>query len=239
MFEPDTRRTKATQTKDGTVDHFVCGQQHDSTYRTRPDSDDDVEGVFSSLAQAKAQSVRQNISTTPSHEHVNGKGRAYIFCDSKDPDIYGEVQDSSHGPQYGQPILLVKLPIRVPEELVPRLSVHARTCDSTIVHPKFGSIVRIDGKVYAISCFVGDCHANATNKDCETWPAYFSGLRGLLRHISHRHQDMGFIGKAKLIQYCRKTELDPDDVDRVSRGQYPKIPIDYILNDGTRILDHR
>lgn len=83
----------------------------------------------------------------------------------------------------------------------------------------------------AISCFLGDCRANAHGPV----PAYFQGIRGLQIHIRQSHPGHENLSLHHVAKKCTKVELSADDAVRVEHGRPPRTAIDFVFKDGGRI----
>jgi hypothetical protein len=105
-----------------------------------------------------------------------------------------------------------------------------------IVGGGYSSVVEIDNSVVAISCFVGECYANATRPSD---PCYFLGVEGLRQHVTQAHPEVGYLGIEEVAARCSKVPLTPPDQERVKRRKRPTNEIDYVFKNGTMLAGHK
>jgi hypothetical protein len=101
-----------------------------------------------------------------------------------------------------------------------------------ILNKGYGSVVEIDGEVYAISCFVDGCHANSSTRG-----GYLGGIRGLISHITVSHKELGRIPLEDVARRCRKQALTEDEVKLIRKGTAPATLVPRVC--GQQVRQHR
>ena len=106
-----------------------------------------------------------------------------------------------------------------------------------ILHEKYPTIARIDGRVVAISCFVEKCRANGNG---HTAAKYLRGVRGLKNHIERSHPKLKGVSEAYVAHHCTKRLLPAADAHRIEKGLTPRTMIVRVYGAGrTRATDKK
>ena len=97
-----------------------------------------------------------------------------------------------------------------------------------IINDRYPNIVRIAGKLVAVSCFVAECRANAKFLPK---PQFFRGLHGLQGHVVRKHHDeIGDIDVHGVARRCTKVELNDADAWLLEHGRDPGTRIELVYS---------
>ena len=96
--------------------------------------------------------------------------------------------------------------------------------DYAIIDPRYPTVVRINGKLVAVACFVGECKANAIeNRGRKS--RFFQGLVGLRVHVRQAHPEVGDPEIEELAKVCSKQKISDIDTESILCGRDPKMEI--------------